>query len=257
MSNKILDQFSLLSKKSIVVGGAGDLGLAIVEALLDAGSETVIIDLDEKVFSICDNLNLKGYKVHAIKADISDRDQIRSSFESAINTLGGGLDILVNSAGIQRRYPSEVFPEKDWDDVISVNLDATFFYCQLAANIMIPRGGGKIINIASMISFFGGITIPAYAASKGGVSQLTKAFSNDWASKGISVNAIAPGYMDTQLNIALINDPVRTAEVLNRIPMKRWGNGSDLKGLVVFLASSASDYITGTVIPVDGGYLVR
>jgi 2-deoxy-D-gluconate 3-dehydrogenase len=257
MSNKNLEQFSLLKKKSIVVGGAGDLGLAIVEALVEAGSETVIIDLDVKVFSICDNLNQKGYRVHAIKADVSDRAQIRSSFERAINMLGGELDILVNSAGIQRRHPSEVFPEKDWDDVIAVNLDATFFYCQLAANIMIPNGGGKIINIASMISFFGGITIPAYAASKGGVSQLTKAFSNDWASKGITVNAIAPGYMDTQLNIALINDPVRTAEVLNRIPMKRWGKGSDLKGLVVFLASSASSYITGTVIPVDGGYLVR
>jgi 2-dehydro-3-deoxy-D-gluconate 5-dehydrogenase len=257
MSNKILDQFSLIKKKSIVVGGAGDLGSSIVEALVDAGSETVIVDLDEKVFSICDNLKLQGYNVHAIKADISDRLQIRSSFENAINMLGGELDILVNTAGIQRRHPSEVFPEKDWDEVIAVNLDATFFYSQLAANIMIPKGGGKIINIASMISFFGGITIPAYAASKGGVAQLTKAFSNDWASKGITVNAIAPGYMDTQLNIALMNDPIRTSEVLNRIPMKRWGNGSDLKGLAVFLASSASDYITGTVIPVDGGYLVR
>jgi 2-deoxy-D-gluconate 3-dehydrogenase len=122
---------------------------------------------------------------------------------------------------------------------------------------MIPNGGGKIVNIASMMSFFGGITIPAYAASKGGVSQLTKALSNDWASKGITVNAIAPGYMDTQLNVALINDPKRNAEALNRIPMKRWGKGDDLKGLTVFLSSPASDYISGTVIPVDGGYLAR
>jgi 2-deoxy-D-gluconate 3-dehydrogenase len=254
---KILDQFSLFEKKSIIVGGAGDLGLAMVEALVEAGSEAVIIDLDDRIFGISEQLNKEGYIVHPIKADVSDRSQIKSSFITAIDLLGGKLDILVNSAGIQRRHSSEVFPEKDWDDVIAINLEATFFYCQLAANIMIPNGGGKIVNIASMMSFFGGITIPAYAASKGGVSQLTKALSNDWASKGINVNAIAPGYMDTQLNVALINNPVRNAEALNRIPMKRWGIGSDLKGLTVFLSSNASDYITGTVIPVDGGYLAR
>lgn len=257
MTKKILDQFSLFEKKSIVVGGAGDLGFAMVEALVEAGSEAVIIDLDDRVFTISEQLNKEGYKVHPIKADVSDRSQIKSSFITAIDLLGGKLDILINSAGIQRRHSSEIFPEKDWDDVIAINLEATFFYCQLAANIMIPNGGGKIVNIASMMSFFGGITIPAYAASKGGVSQLTKALSNDWASKGINVNAIAPGYMDTQLNVALINNPVRNAEALNRIPMKRWGIGSDLKGLTVFLSSNASDYITGTVIPVDGGYLAR
>ncbi len=257
MKKKILDQFSLFEKKSIIVGGAGDLGFAMVEALVEAGSEAVIIDLDDRIFGISEQLNKEGYIVHPIKADVSDRSQIKSSFITAIDLLGGKLDILVNSAGIQRRHSSEVFPEKDWDDVIAINLEATFFYCQLAANIMIPNGGGKIVNIASMMSFFGGITIPAYAASKGGVSQLTKALSNDWASKGINVNAIAPGYMDTQLNVALINNPVRNAEALNRIPMKRWGIGSDLKGLTVFLSSNASDYITGTVIPVDGGYLAR
>jgi len=256
-SENVINFFKLNDKKAVVIGGAGDLGLAMLEALVEAGSEAVIIDLDERVFTICEDLNRQGYKVHAIKADVSDRSQIRNSFSNAIELLGGKVDILINSAGIQRRHPSEVFPEKDWDDVIAINLEATFFYCQLAANVMIPNGGGKIVNIASMMSFFGGITIPAYAASKGGVSQLTKALSNDWASKGITVNAIAPGYMDTQLNVALINDPVRNAEALNRIPMKRWGNGADLKGLTVFLSSHASDYITGTVIPVDGGYLAR
>jgi 2-deoxy-D-gluconate 3-dehydrogenase len=253
----VIELFKLNDKKTIIIGGAGDLGFAMVEALVEAGSEAVIIDLDERIFTICEDLNRQGYKVHAIRADVSDRSQIRSSFTNAIELLGGKLDILINSAGIQRRHASEVFPEKDWDDVIAINLEATFFYCQLAANVMIPNGGGKIINIASMMSFFGGITIPAYAASKGGVSQLTKALSNDWASKGITVNAIAPGYMDTQLNVALINDPVRNAEALNRIPMKRWGKGADLKGLTVFLSSQASDYISGTVIPVDGGYLAR
>jgi 2-deoxy-D-gluconate 3-dehydrogenase len=257
MSANILDQFSLSGKKAIIVGGAGDLGVAMVEAIVEAGAEAVIIDLDEKAFDICKKMSQKGYSVTAVKADVSDRSQIKSSFETALGILGGRVDILVNSAGIQRRHPSEEFPEKDWDDVISINLDATFFYCQLAANVMIPNGGGKIINIASMMSFFGGITIPAYAASKGGVSQLTKALSNDWAAKGITINAIAPGYMDTQLNVALINNPVRNAEALNRIPMKRWGKGADLKGITVFLSSEASDYISGTVIPVDGGYLAR
>ena len=253
----MLDQFRLSGKTALVVGGAGDLGAAMVEAVAEAGAKTVVIDLSDAVFQLCERLTGSGLPVSALKADVSDRSQIRDSFEKALALLEGRLDILVNSAGIQRRHASEVFPEQDWDAVIAVNLEATFFYCQLAANNMIPTGGGKIINIASMQSFLGGITIPAYAASKGGVSQLTKALSNDWAAKGICVNAIAPGYMDTQMNVALINDPVRNAEALSRIPMKRWGKGGDLKGLVVFLASAASDYITGTVIPVDGGYLAR
>jgi 2-dehydro-3-deoxy-D-gluconate 5-dehydrogenase len=257
LSVGILERFRLTGKTALVVGGAGDLGVAMVEALAEAGAKTVVIDLSDKVFEVCDKFSRAGLFVLALQADVGDRAQIRDSFKKAIELLGGKIDILVNSAGIQRRHRSEVFPESDWDAVIAVNLAATFFYCQLAANVMIPNGGGKIINIASMQSFFGGITIPAYAASKGGISQLTKALSNDWAAKGICVNAIAPGYMDTQLNVALINDPIRNAEAIARIPMKRWGRGEDLKGLVVFLASSASDYISGTVIPVDGGYLGR
>ena len=257
MVSGILDSFSLTGKKAIVVGGAGDLGKAMVEAVCEAGAHTIVIDLDERVFDICEEFRDKGLKVEAIRADVSKKSEIEESYISALDKLGGTVDILINSAGIQRRYPSEVFPDEEWNKVISINLDATFYYCRYAANTMIERGGGKIINIASLMSFLGGITIPAYAASKGGVAQLTKALSNDWAAKGICVNAIAPGYMDTQLNIALINDKERTREVLSRIPMKRWGNGDDLKGLTVFLASSASDYVTGCVIPVDGGYLAR
>ena len=253
----ILDTFSLAGKKAIVVGGAGDLGVAMVEAIAQAGAQTVVIDFDERVFGICDNFKEEGLQVDAIRADVSQRSEITRSYEEALALLGGKVDILINSAGIQRRYPSEVFPDEEWSKVIAINLDATFYYCKHAANTMLQHGGGKIINIASLMSFLGGITIPAYAASKGGVGQLTKALSNDWAAKGICVNAIAPGYMDTQLNTALINDPVRTAEVMTRVPMKRWGVGADLKGLAVFLASSASDYITGCVIPVDGGYLAR
>ncbi len=256
MSN-ILEQFSLAGKKAIVVGGAGDLGIAMVEALAQAGAQTVVIDFDEKVFALCENLKNNGLNVSPLKADVSKIEEIKDSYKAALEILGGTIDILVNSAGIQRRYPSEDFPEEEWTKVIAINLDATFYYCKYAGNTMIKNGGGKIINIASLMSFLGGITIPAYAASKGGVGQLTKALSNDWAAKGICVNGIAPGYMDTQLNTALINDKKRTEEVMMRVPMKRWGNGDDLKGLTVFLASPASDYITGCIIPVDGGYLAR
>lgn len=253
----MLEMFDLTGKKAIVVGGAGDLGVCMMEALTEAGAQAVVIDLSDSIYTISESFQKKGLFVYPVKADISKRDQISVSYKEALKLLDGRVDILVNSAGIQRRHESEIFPEKDWDDVLAINLSAMFFYCQLAANTMIPQGSGKIINIASMQSFFGGITIPAYAASKGGVAQLTKALCNDWAAKGINVNAIAPGYMNTKLNTALVNDPVRTAETLARIPQKRWGTGNDLKGIVVFLASAASDYINGAVIPADGGYLGR
>lgn len=257
MEQNILEKFSLKNKKAIVVGGAGDLGKAMVEALSQAGAKTVVIDLDDRLFKICEEFKDAGLDVSPIKADVSKVSEIQESYKTALELLDGKLDILINSAGIQRRYPSEDFPDEEWNKVISINLDATFYFCKYAGNTMLENGGGKIINIASLMSFLGGITIPAYAASKGGVAQLTKALSNDWAAKGICVNAIAPGYMDTQLNTALINDKKRTEEVFLRVPMKRWGTGEDLKGLTVFLASSASDYVTGCVIPVDGGYLGR
>ncbi|MBO0340511.1 MAG: SDR family oxidoreductase [Bacteroidota bacterium] len=257
MEQNILEKFSLKGKKAIVTGGAGDLGKAMVEAISQAGAQTVVIDLDDRVFGICEDFKNSGLNVSPIKADVSKVSEIKKSYEVALDILGGTVDILINSAGIQRRYPSEEFPDEEWRKVISINLDATFYYCKHAGNTMLKNGGGKIINIASIISFLGGITIPAYAASKGGVAQLTKALSNDWSAKGICVNAIAPGYMDTQLNTALINDKKRTEEVFNRVPMKRWGTGEDLKGLAVLLSSSASDYITGSVIPVDGGYIAR
>lgn len=253
----MLELFDLTGKNAIVVGGAGDLGLSMMEALAEAGATVAVIDISDSIYNIADDFRKRNLVLYPIKADISSRDQIRSSYASALSSLGGRVDILLNTAGIQRRCTSEDFSEKDWDDVIAVNLSAMFFYCQLAAQNMIQHGKGKIINIASMQSFFGGITIPAYAASKGGVAQLTKALSNDWAGKGINVNAIAPGYMDTKLNTTLINDPVRNDEVLSRIPLKRWGTGNDLKGIVVFLSSDASNYISGAIIPVDGGYLGR
>lgn len=249
--------FDLSGKTAIVVGGAGDLGYSMLEGLAEAGAACVLIDISDAVEQMAKELTDRGHLVYGVKADISDRAQIRQSYQEALAHLGGKLDILVNAAGIQRRYPSEVFPEKDWDEVLAVNLSAPFFYCQLAANTMIPNGGGKIINVASIQSYCGGVTIPAYVATKGGIGQLTKTLSNDWGAKGINVNAIAPGYMATKLNTALMADPVRSSEILARIPQKRWGTGDDMKGITVFLASSASDYVNGTVIPVDGGYLGR
>ncbi|MHA7844118.1 MAG: SDR family oxidoreductase [Winogradskyella sp.] len=257
MNVSILEQFKLDNKKAIVVGGAGDLGKAMAEALAEAGAQVVIIDIDDRMYDFCEEFKKNNLNVEAIKADISKIDEVQGSYKKALEILGGKLDILVNSAGIQRRYPSEQFPEDEWSKVIAINLDATFYFCKYAANTMLQNNGGKIINVASLMSFLGGITIPAYAASKGGVGQLTKALSNDLAAKGICVNAIAPGYMDTQLNAGIINDKKRTEEVFMRVPMKRWGTGEDLKGLTVFLASAASDYVTGTIIPVDGGYLGR
>jgi len=249
--------FDLSGKKAIVVGGAGDLGVSMLEALLAAGAEAVSIDISDQNEKYVASFKEKGYIVYSIIADISDRTQIRQSYAKALEYLNGHLDILVNAAGIQIRHKSEEFPEEDWDKVLAVNLSAVFFYCQLAGNTMIRQRNGKIINIASIQSYCGGITIPAYVASKGGVGQLTKELSNDWGEYGININSIAPGYMATKLNTALMNDPHRTAEIMARIPQKRWGTGEDLKGITVFLASAASDYVNGTVIPVDGGYLGR
>ncbi len=252
-----MELFNLSGKRALVVGGGGDLGFAMMEGLLEAGASAVAVDIDPNVSSLTDLLSKKGFKASSLQVDITDRSAIKKSVADAEKLLNGSIDILVNSAGIQRRRPSEDYLEKDWDDVISINLTATFFYCQLVAKNMILNGYGKIINVASIMSFFGGVTIPAYAASKGGVAQLTKALSNDWASKGICVNAIAPGYIDTRLNTALINDDERSTEVLLRTPMKRWGIPNDMKGVAIFLSSPASDFISGAVLPIDGGYSAR
>jgi 2-dehydro-3-deoxy-D-gluconate 5-dehydrogenase len=251
-----MNKFDLSGKKSIVTGAAQGLSQGMAEGLMEAGAEVLIIDLSPKTEQTVADFAAKGFKCHGLRANLGDAKERKIAFAKAVETLGG-LDILVNGAGVQRRHKSEEFPLEDWNFVINVNLTAVFEMCQLAAREYMKSGGGKIINIASMLSFFGGYTVPAYAASKGGVAQITKAFSNEWAGKGINVNALAPGYMDTEMNVALINDPGRNHEILSRIPAGRWGTPEDMKGVVVFLASSASDYINGAVIPVDGGYLNR
>lgn len=252
-----MNLFDLTGKKAVVTGATRGLGRGIAEGLMEAGAEVVIIGSSSSALDVAAEFSAKGFKCHGVAADLSKRDAPKKGFDDSLAALGGTIDILINAAGIQRRHFSEDFPIEDWDAVIEVNLSATFMLCQLAAKSMIKNGGGKIVNIASMLSFFGGYTVPAYAASKGGVAQLTKALSNEWTSKGINVNAIAPGYMATEMNTALINDEGRNTEILGRIPAKRWGTPEDMKGVAIFLSSSASDYLSGSVIPVDGGYLAK
>ena len=252
-----MDLFDLTGKKALVTGGSRGLGRGMAEALLEAGAEVIITGVSDRVFETADDLRKNNYPVKGLSFDLSNREEIKKSFKKVMDKFEGQIDILVNNAGIQRRNKAEEFPEKDWDDVIEVNLNSVFILSQLVAKEMIKNDGGKIINIASLLSFFGGYTVPAYAASKGGVAQLTKALSNEWASEGINVNAIAPGYMDTDMNSALVNNPERSELIMSRIPADRWGKPEDMKGIVIFLASKASNYLNGTVIPVDGGYLGR
>ncbi|MDD2959243.1 MAG: SDR family NAD(P)-dependent oxidoreductase [Lachnospiraceae bacterium] len=249
----------LTGKKAIVTGGTRGLGYGMAEGLMEAGAEVVIVGSSDKVNTVAEELCGKGFTCHGLKVNLGDAKDRAEGFDKAVELLGGHLDILINGAGVQRRHPSEEFPVEDWNYVLEVNLNAVFDWCQRAARtFMAQKSKGKIINIASMLSFFGGFTVPAYAASKGGVAQLTKAFCNEWASKGININALAPGYMATEMNTALL-DPAnpRYAEITGRIPAHEWGTPEDMKGPAVFLASSASDYLNGAIIPVDGGYLVK
>jgi 2-deoxy-D-gluconate 3-dehydrogenase len=191
-----------------------------------------------------------------LAADLAERGEVERLIATAI-AWQGRLDILVNNAGIIRRAPAADHGDADWDHVLAVNLDGVFTACRAAGRHMLARGSGRIINVASLLSFFGGITVPGYAASKGAVAQLTKALSNEWAGRGVTVNAIAPGYMRTANTAALQADPVRSREILSRIPAGRWGEPADLEGAVVFLASPASSYLSGHLLTVDGGWCAR
>ena len=248
--------FDLAAKRAVVTGGAAGLGRGIAEGLHEAGAEICLIDVSPETENVAVEIGRVGAPAYAVTANLSDRKERPKAFQKSVSLLGG-LDILVNSAGTQARYRSEDFPLEEWDRVVEVNLTASFELCQLAGRIMIAQKSGKIINIASMLSFFGGLTVPAYAASKGGVAQLTKTLSNEWAPRGVQVNAIAPGWMATALTAALQGNPQREPEILARIPMHRWGTAEDLKGAAIFLSSTASDYVSGIVLPVDGGYMSR
>lgn len=251
-----MNLFDLTGKKAIVTGAGSGLGNSIAIGLAEAGAEVAIIDLMPDVAEVAARMSEGGKKFYGVRANLMDRSDLPRAFDECVRLLGG-LDILVNNAGMQVRGKAEEIPLDGWDRLIELNVTAVFEMSQLAARQMLPQGYGRIINVASMLSFFGGLNCSPYAASKGAVAQLTKAFSNEWASKGINVNAIAPGYMNTALNTKLLNDPERYHEITLRIPAVRWGEADDLKGTVVYLASHAADYVTGAVIPIDGGYLSR
>lgn len=252
----VKDWFDLTGKKALVTGGSYGLGRAMAEALLEAGAELGLVDVSDQLADASRALAASGGKVVGIRADLGNRGERRRAFSDFMQAFGA-IDILVNNAGITRRHAAEEFPAEDWDRVLEVNLTAVFDLCQMAGKVMLAQGSGKIVNVASLYAFLGGLRVPAYTASKGGVAQLTRALANEWAGRGVNVNAIAPGYFDTPLNVALKSDTRRYQEILNRIPAGRWGQPEDLKGAVVFLASRASDYVHGAILVVDGGFLGR
>lgn len=251
-----LNSFSLKGKTALVTGADTGLGQGMTVALAEAGANIVgvsIVPMDETKKLV----EATGQKFHPIQANLMTLDPIDGIIAETLKQ-GPRIDILINNAGIIRRNDSIDFSVKDWDDVININLKTVFFMSQAAARNMMADGkGGKIINIASMLSYQGGIRVPSYTASKSGVAGLTKLMANEWASKNININAIAPGYMATNNTQALRQDEERSAEILGRIPAARWGKPSDLGGAAVFLASSASDYVNGITLPVDGGWLAR
>jgi 2-deoxy-D-gluconate 3-dehydrogenase len=252
-----LATFSLNGKNALVTGSHRGLGAGIALALAEAGANVACHGRDPHPGSVCADIEALGRRCCYFPADVADPQACSALVEKTVAELGS-LDILVNNAGIIRRAPAVDYSSEDWGQVISVNLTAVFRLSQLAARQMLKQGtGGKIVNIASVLSFQGGILVPAYAAAKGGVAQLTRAFANEWAAKGINVNAIAPGYMATDNTEGLRNDPVRSRQILDRIPAGRWGKPADLAGAAVFLCSPASDYVHGHILAVDGGWLSR
>jgi 2-deoxy-D-gluconate 3-dehydrogenase len=251
----MLDLFNLAGRTALVTGANTGLGQGIAIALAAAGADIVTAGRSP-ADTTGDQVRALGRRFLDVRADLSSTAPVRDVVAAAIG-LNGRLDIVVNNAGIIRRADSVDVDEADWDAVIDTNLKSVFFLSQAAARHMAAQGGGKIVNIASLLSFQGGVRVPAYAASKSAVAGLTRALANEWAAQGINVNAIAPGYFDTNNTAALRADPVREPAILARIPAGRWGQPGDLAGAAVFLASRASDYVHGIVLPVDGGWLAR
>jgi 2-deoxy-D-gluconate 3-dehydrogenase len=246
-----------LDKRVALVTGAGQgLGAGIALGMARAGADVVLHDLTPAEATAKRIREETGARTHCLTADFSDRAQVDRLAGEALAAMGG-LDILVNNAGIILRAPAAVHTDEYWDAVLEVNLTAVFRLCRAVGSHMLERGRGKIVNISSLLAFQGGITVPGYAAAKGGVAQLTKALANEWAAKGINVNAIAPGYMATDNTKALRADATRSRQILERIPAGRWGLPEDVAGAAVFLASDAANYVHGHVLVVDGGWMGR
>jgi 2-dehydro-3-deoxy-D-gluconate 5-dehydrogenase len=248
--------FSLAGKAALVTGANTGLGQGIAVALAEAGADIAVAGFvpPTETEAIIKKI---GRKFVNIDANLMSIEPVTRIVAEAVAGLGK-LDVLVNNAGMIRRADALDFSEKDWDDVMNVNIKSAFFLCQGAGRQFVKQGsGGKIINIASMLSFQGGIRVPSYTASKSGIAGITRLLANEWASKNINVNAIAPGYMATDNTQLLRDDPDRSKAILDRIPAGRWGKPSDVGGTAVFLASPAADYLNGAVIPVDGGWLAR
>jgi 2-deoxy-D-gluconate 3-dehydrogenase len=248
--------FSLAGQVALVTGASRGLGAEIAVALAEAGADVAVHGNTRSPESTCARIRALGRRVVPVAGDLADPEVPERLVEETVGGLGN-LDVLVNNAGTIRRAPAAQTTDEDWLAVVEVNLHGVFRACRAAGRHMLARGRGKIINVASLLSFQGGITVPAYAASKGGVAQLTKALANEWAGRGVGVNAIAPGYMSTDNTAALRADATRSRQILERIPAGRWGEPSDVAGAAVFLASAASDYVHGHVLVVDGGWMGR
>lgn len=249
--------FSLDGQTALVTGASRGIGQAIAVALAEAGADVVCASTSRSgTDETAERVRQTGRRVWQLEADLSSRDAA-AALAAAAEAEAGPIGVLVNNAGTIRRHPAVEFPLDDWDHVLRTNLDATWVLCQAIGRGMVERRRGKIVNVASLLSFQGGITVPAYTASKHAVAGLTKALANEWGSKGVTVNAIAPGYIATDNTQALQDHETRSRQILERIPAGRWGDPADLGGAAVFLASPASDYVNGHVLVVDGGWLAR
>ncbi len=247
--------FDLTGRTALVTGGGRGLGLGISRSLLTAGADVVVVQRASPSPELATAARAADRAVDSYRADLSDVHALPALVARILEDHR--IDVLVNNAGTQHRSPAVDFSLDAFDAVLDVNLRVPFRLCQLVGRPMLERGEGKVVNVASLLSFQGGLTVPAYAASKGAVAQLTKALCNEWAASGVNVNAVAPGYMDTDMNVALLADPARREQISQRIPAGRWGTPADVGGAVVFLSSAAADYVHGVVLPVDGGWLAR
>lgn len=253
----VSSKFDVTGKHCIVTGGAQGLSRGMAEGLLEAGCKVVIVDVQKnKLEAVVADFQAQGYEAFGVVGNLADRADIDRIFNECMQLLDGKLDVLIPAAGVQKRHLPEEFPLEEWDLVIDINLNHVFIMIQKALKIMLKQpSGGKIITIGSMVTWFGGTTVPAYTATKGAVSQLTKSLAVDCAGRNININCICPGYMDTEMCANMTQ--ARKDECTLRIPAGRWGTPEDLKGPVLFLASAAADYLNGAAIPVDGGYLVK